>query len=106
VAVEKKRPYLTAVHKLPEVDIEWGRIVNAAAVSLFAECMARGEWPGYRPPGARAPRAFVTGLPTWATYQLHDKFEDKEFAPRRLSPADAKRAAALFAPSMTEETAP
>jgi hypothetical protein len=98
IAVEKKEPHLVAVHKLPEKDIEWGRIINRQAVATFADCMARGEWPGYRPPGARAPRAFVTGLPTWATYQLHDAMEASATVAPKITAADVERGIKLYAP--------
>lgn len=100
VVVEKKEPYLTAVHKLPEKDIEWGRIVNRMAVATFADCMARADWPGYRPLGATRPRAFLTGLPAWATYQLHDMVEASEARQPKITAADLKRAAQLYAPDV------
>lgn len=103
VVVEKKEPHLVAVHKLPEKDQEWGRIVNQMAVATFADCMARGEWPGYRPPGAGRSRAFVTGLPTWATYQLHDATEAGAFQTPKISQADIKRAMRLYSPNPSEE---
>ena len=100
VVVESKAPHLTAVHKLPEASLEWGRIINRQGVAIFADCMTRGEWPGYRPPGARGPRAFVTGLPTWATYQLHDAMEGGSFKAPKISAADAQRGSRLYAPEI------
>lgn len=101
--VEKKKPNLTALHKLPDKDIEWGKVINHMAVGTFAECMNRGDWHGYRPIGAKGPRAFVTGLPTYAQYQLHDRLEADEFKPATLSAADVRRAAKLYAPDMDQE---
>lgn len=106
VVVESKEPHLTAVHKLPEADIEWGRIVNRMAVATFADCMARGEWPGYRPPGADRVRAFVTGLPTWATYQLHDLMEAGGFKAPKITAADVKRGTKLYSPNPEQEVLP
>ncbi len=103
VVVESKEPYLTAVHKLPESDLEWGRIINRDAVATFSQCLARGEWPGYRPPGSTRARAFITGLPTWAVYQLHAAMEDGAFPTNKISKADIKRGAQLYAPNMDEE---
>lgn len=104
--VEKKAPNLTALHKLPEKAIEWGRIINRNAVGIFDQCMRRNEWPGYRPSGATRPRAFVTGLPTWAEYQLHDLFEAGELNQPKVTLDAVKRATRLMAPDMDEEFVP
>lgn len=106
VVVESKPPHLTAVHKLPEKDLEWGRIVSRMAVATFANCMARGEWPGYWPANAAGPRAFVTGLPTWATYQLHDAMETGVFVGPRLTAADVQLGAKLYSPHPEREVLP
>lgn len=103
VCVESKEPHLTAVHKLPESALEWGRIINRQAVATFDECMRRQSWPGYRPPGAKGPRAFVTGLPTWAQYQLHDASEAGSLKAPKISAADVQRGARLYAPDVGEE---
>lgn len=103
VVVEKKPPYLTAVHKLPEQDIEEGRIINRIALATFDECMSRNEWPGYRPVGASRPRAFVTGLPIWARYRLNDMMEAGQLQPPKITDADKRRAAKLYAPDMERE---
>lgn len=106
VVVEKTKPHLTAVHKLPEKDIEWGRIINRMAVATFNDCMSRGEWPGYRPIGANRPRAFVTGLPNWVQYRLHEMIEAGELNPPKITDADISRAAKLYAPDMKLEGLP
>jgi hypothetical protein len=106
VVVEKEPPYLTAVHKLPEQDIEWGRIINRISVATFDECRSRNEWPGYRPIGARGHRAFVTGLPKWAQYRLNDMMEAGQLRPPEITDADKRRAAKLHAPDMEREYLP
>lgn len=107
VVVEKKRPWLTAVHKLEQKDIDWGAMVNQIAVAQFADCMARGEWPGYRPHGANRSRAFVTGLPKWAQYQLQDLSEaGRLVTPDGVTLDAVKRAAQLYAPDVEKEFVP
>lgn len=103
VVVEKKPPYLTAVHKLPEQDIEEGRIINRIAVATFDACMSRNDWPGYRPVGANRPRAFVTGLPSWAKYRLNDMMEAGKASQPKITDADKRRAAKLYALEMERE---
>lgn len=104
VVVEKKRPWLTAVHKLEQKDIDWGAMINQIAVAQFANCMARGEWPGYRPHGANRPKAFVTGLPKWAQHQLQDLSEaGRLVTPDGVTLDAVKRAAQLYAPDLEKE---
>lgn len=103
--VEKRPPHLTALHKLDEKDIEWGRIINRTAVATFTTCMSRGEWPGYRPIGANRPRAFVTSLPKYAQYLLHDRFEADELKAPKLTVVDIELANRFLAPHLEDETA-
>ena len=80
VVPEKEAPYLVSVIGLDETALEWGRMINRRALSLFAECVQRREWPGYREPGARQDRAFRVSLPPWAVYRLQDRSEAGAFA--------------------------
>ncbi len=60
VAVEKRAPYLVAVFNLEDEDVMDGRRENRAHLSLMAECVERGEYPGY-------PQTIQTlSLPRWA----------------------------------------
>jgi hypothetical protein len=112
IAVEKKAPFLVSVMKYPDEVIEWGRVLNLRARALFAECLERGQWPGYRPPGARQPMAFEIGLPRWAMFELQDRTERGEIrAPRSIAELQREQlryrlAARLQAPSMDRDYMP
>jgi hypothetical protein len=59
VVQEKEPPYLVSVVQLDEDALRIGRDLNAAALSIYAECESAGEWPGY-------PVEVVTvALPSW-----------------------------------------
>lgn len=104
IVIESKSPHLSAVHKLPEVALEWGAMINQAAMATFAGCMNKGEWPSYRLPGFNHPRAFVTGLPRWAEYLMHDLAEAGGFnPPKKLTAADVERGARLYAPDHPDD---
>lgn len=112
VAVEKKPPWLVSVMKYRDEDIEWGRNLNQLAREMFADCLGRGVWPGYRPPGAPRERAFEIGIPKWARYELQDRADTGEIALPR-SRAELNRmtvknrlAAKLAAPSMDRDYMP
>jgi hypothetical protein len=83
IAVEKEAPFLVSVMKYPEEDIEWGRVLNLRARAMFAECLERDQWPTYRPPGARHPRAFEIRIPPWGVRELQDRLERNEIPPPR-----------------------
>jgi hypothetical protein len=70
VVVERDAPHAVTVAAFDEDAIEAGRVLNRRAVRLFAQCLERGEWSGYR--HADTPdrdRAFVLELPAWARAQ-------------------------------------
>lgn len=48
-AVEKTRPFLCSVIELPDDAVAVGRQLNRAAINLWADCLARDDWPGYEP---------------------------------------------------------
>jgi hypothetical protein len=47
VCQEKTAPYLTAVHTLSAVSLDFGRRRMRQAIDLYARCVEAGEWPGY-----------------------------------------------------------
>ena len=47
VAVEKEPPYAVAFYQASASFLEAGRIAYRMALATFAECEAKGEWPGY-----------------------------------------------------------
>jgi hypothetical protein len=60
VAVEKRPPYLVAVFRLDDEGVTHGRRENRANLSILAECLERGEYPGH-------PESIQTlSLPAWA----------------------------------------
>jgi len=46
VFVEKSPPYCVRVVTLKDCDLERGALQNRAALRIFADCLASGEWPG------------------------------------------------------------
>jgi hypothetical protein len=71
---ENDAPYLTSVVELDDNSIEAGQTENDRAAKIFARCLAKNEWPGYR--HANAPdqdMAFQVGLPNWAYIQIDVK---------------------------------
>lgn len=82
VVQQKDLPHLVTVCQLDEAAIEWGRLLNRKAVEVFARCLERGEWPGYRQPDApHVDKAFIIGLPGYAHFQLQDRDDAGEFKP-------------------------
>lgn len=47
VTVEKEYPYVVTIDELDDVDIDFARLRNRAALNRFAECLKTGEWPAY-----------------------------------------------------------
>jgi hypothetical protein len=96
VIVEKEPPYLVSVVSFDHDALVWGRIANRKACERFSVSAAANDWPGYRESGQNHDRAFRTGLPPWALYQLQDREEAGEFSPEPL-PDPASRAERFFA---------
>jgi hypothetical protein len=47
VVVEKEPPHLVALYELDDESMAVGRIRNAEACALYAQCQSDDEWPGY-----------------------------------------------------------
>ena len=106
INVEKELPYLVSVCAFDIKAIEFGRMINRRALQLFEQCMRTQDWHGYREPGAIRDRAFRVSLPVWAEYALADREQAGEFRPPKITAADVKRSARLYAPNMDEEALP
>jgi hypothetical protein len=66
-------PMTVSLYELPGEDIERGRLLNRAAIDLFARCLERNQWPGY----ADDPK--LVGLPVWARMR-NDDFSTADLA--------------------------
>jgi hypothetical protein len=99
IAQASKPPYLVTVFRMSLRAIEWGAIMNRRAIDIYAGCLDRGEWPGYRDP--RTPwkdSALEIDLPGYAEFQLQARHEAGEFERIKPSADMLKRAADWQAP--------
>jgi hypothetical protein len=68
---EVRAPYLVSVVELDWNALEAGRADNERAAELFAKCLERNDWPGYRHPDSPDnDRAFQVGLPNYAYMRM------------------------------------
>lgn len=68
---ETKPPYLMSVVELDMSALEAGRLENERAARLFAKCLERNDWYGYRHKDQPdRDLAFQVGLPNWAYMQI------------------------------------
>lgn len=74
VAQEKTPPYVATLVVMRDTDIEWGRLLNRAAIRKLARALDADEWPGY------ATGAVEISMPMWAEKQLLDRHEVGEFS--------------------------
>lgn len=70
IVVEKKAPYLVAVHQLDDVTRLVARDLAARARATYAECIATDTWPGY------GDDTLTTQMPAWWLYQADEDQED------------------------------
>jgi len=91
VVQEKAAPHLVTVIRLDESATTWGAMANARARSVFADCLRRGRWPGYREPSSpHRDRAFTLSLPSYAEFELEEAKVFGAFGPVRATPALAE----------------
>ena len=77
---EKGAPYLVSVVYIDDESLRWGRLLGRHARWRFADCLARKEWPGYRPIwSSDRDAAFELGLPAWAKRALEAEHERGAF---------------------------
>ena len=79
VVVEVKPPHLIQIFELDARAEAWGQQIVRRGLTLFRECMAKGEWPAYGT-GVRP-----LSLPGWAEFQLADREQAGEFSTRPTS---------------------
>jgi exodeoxyribonuclease VIII len=60
VAVEKTAPFLTAIYRLDDAAIEYGRKQYKEALRIYRECNVTGDWYGY------SDSIETISLPAWA----------------------------------------
>lgn len=70
VFVEKTAPYCVRVVTLKPDDIDRGRRQVAAAADIFADCWARGVWPG---PGGEQTDAEYLDCPEWSRIAIDNR---------------------------------
>ena len=68
--VEKTPPYCVRVQQLRDEDIARGMKQNRIALRTFADCLARGVWPG---PGDDHDDAEYVDLPEWRRAQIDER---------------------------------
>jgi hypothetical protein len=74
VVVETKAPHLIQLFELDDRAEAWGQQIVRRGLTLFRQCMAKGEWPAY---GEGVQKL---GLPAWAEYGLADREAAGEFS--------------------------
>jgi hypothetical protein len=72
VWVEKEAPWCVRVTTITPEDLARGAMQNAAALRLFAECVASGEWPG--PGGAQQDGEYLP-ISDWAAKSIDAEIE-------------------------------
>ncbi|MFF4600125.1 PD-(D/E)XK nuclease-like domain-containing protein [Amycolatopsis sp. NPDC001319] len=60
VVQEKTAPYVVTVAAVTKTAMDWGHVLNRAAIDLYARCLATNTWPGY------ATDVIGAGVPTFA----------------------------------------
>ncbi|MEN6542335.1 PD-(D/E)XK nuclease-like domain-containing protein [Parvibaculum sp.] len=67
VVQDKNAPYLCSVAAFDEDAVAAGRAKNREAIRMFADCIERNDWPGYRQENTPdRDTAFILALPGWA----------------------------------------
>jgi hypothetical protein len=80
IVQETEAPYLVSVFELELSTAEWGRKYASKGKQIYARCLERGEWPGYRDPAhPDQDRMMQVELPSYAQSQLIDRDERDEF---------------------------
>lgn len=74
---EVKAPFLTSAVELGISALEAGQKENDRAAAIFAKCLARDEWPGYRHPDMPdADASFTVEMPNYAMMQIDERTPD------------------------------
>lgn len=67
----KTPPYLVTVRELPQQDRDIGRARNEHALRLYADCVARDEWPDWTGPTTEIPQL---GMPSWDVIRQTEEY--------------------------------
>jgi hypothetical protein len=67
----KIAPYLITVRELTQQDRDIGRARNERALRIYADCLARDEWPDWTGPVTEIPQI---GMPTWDTIRQAEEY--------------------------------
>ncbi len=78
VSTQDGGPHLVTTCQLDQRALAWGRLKIRRALTLFRECMRRGEWPPY------CPEPVTIGLPEWAEYRLADQEASGHFSAEEI----------------------
>jgi PDDEXK-like domain of unknown function (DUF3799) len=71
---EKEPPYLITVVQIDSDALEWGRIQNRKAMSVYAKCVANDHWPSY------TDKIISVGLPSYAKYQYEAAYDRGDYS--------------------------
>jgi hypothetical protein len=78
VWVEKEAPWCVRVTTITPEDLIRGAMQNAAALRMFADCVASGEWPG--PGGAQHDGEYLP-IGDWAAKSIDARIEELKSSP-------------------------
>jgi hypothetical protein len=67
----KTPPYLITVRELKDQDQDIGRARNEKALRIYADCMAKDEWPDWTGPVTDIPQI---GMPSWDTLRQAEEY--------------------------------
>jgi len=67
----KRAPYLVTVRELKDQDQDIGRARNEKALRIYADCVAKDEWPDWTGPVTTIPQI---GMPTWETLRQAEEY--------------------------------
>lgn len=69
--VSKQPPHLITVRELTDQDRDIGRARNERALRIYADCIARDEWPDWTGPVTEIPQI---GMPVWETIRQAEEY--------------------------------
>jgi hypothetical protein len=73
VVQEKTPPYVVTVTAITKTALDWGSVLNRAAINLYSRCLATDTWPGY------ADDIIASGVPGWAERDYEQRLDRREF---------------------------
>jgi hypothetical protein len=78
VVVGKDEPHVPLARPIEAETIEQAEIKNRKALDLYAQCHARGVWPGYDDPDDIEDVTPI-GTPAWSKYQFREAYAARKF---------------------------